>query len=56
MTENRIPQGLLYEELCAEPLIVRGGELVVPNAPGLGITINDDFLRRNLDEGEMYWD
>ena len=37
-------------------MIVRDGELAVPNAPGLGITLNDDFLRHNLAEGEEYWD
>jgi L-alanine-DL-glutamate epimerase-like enolase superfamily enzyme len=56
MTENRIPQGQLYEELCAEPMIVRDGQLQVPNAPGLGIRVDDDFLRANLAEGEEYWD
>jgi L-alanine-DL-glutamate epimerase-like enolase superfamily enzyme len=55
MTENRIPQGQLYEELATEPLVVKDGELQLPNAPGLGITLNDDFLRHHLDEGEVYW-
>ena len=56
MTENRIPSGLLYEELCTEPMVVKDGQLTVPNTPGLGITINDDYLRHHLDEGEVYWD
>jgi L-alanine-DL-glutamate epimerase-like enolase superfamily enzyme len=56
MTENRIPQGELYEVLATEPLLVKNGELHLPNAPGLGITLNDDFLRRHLDDGEVYWE
>jgi L-alanine-DL-glutamate epimerase-like enolase superfamily enzyme len=35
---------------------VKDGELQLPNAPGLGITLNDDFLRHHLDDGEVYWD
>jgi L-alanine-DL-glutamate epimerase-like enolase superfamily enzyme len=56
MTENRIPQGQLYEELAVEPLCVENGELVVPNAPGLGIRLDHDFLRAHLDDGETYWE
>jgi len=56
MTENRIPQGQLYEALAVEPLRVENGELVVPNAPGLGIRLDHDFLRAHLDEGETYWE
>ena len=45
MTENRIPQGLLYEEMDENPMIVRNGYLQVTDRPGLGITLNEKALR-----------
>lgn len=56
MTENRIPNGGLYEDMDENPMIVRDGHLVVPDRPGLGITLRPDVLRLNLWEGETYWD
>lgn len=35
MTENRIPQGGLFAEMNAEPMIVKDGKLRVPDTPGL---------------------
>lgn len=49
MTENRIPQGLLYEELAAEPMVVKDGKLKVPNAPGLGIAVRPEVINPFLD-------
>jgi len=34
---------------------VRAGLLRVPDAPGLGIDMNNDFLRRQLKQGEVWW-
>jgi galactonate dehydratase len=34
---------------------VRKGMLKVPTAPGLGLEINPDFLKKNLAPGEEYW-
>jgi L-alanine-DL-glutamate epimerase-like enolase superfamily enzyme len=34
---------------------VKNSQLTVPTAPGLGLEINPDFLRKNLVEGEEYW-
>ena len=34
---------------------VRKGLLKVPTGPGLGLQINEDFLKRNLVDGEPYW-
>ncbi len=34
---------------------VRAGLLRVPDAPGLGIEMNNDFLRRQLKQGEVWW-
>lgn len=33
------------EELLAEPLVVRDGELPLPTGPGLGIELNEDLVR-----------
>ena len=56
MTENRIPQGGIFEAMNADGMTVKAGKLQVPNTPGLGITLVDDVLRANLGEGEVYWD
>jgi L-alanine-DL-glutamate epimerase-like enolase superfamily enzyme len=34
---------------------VRNGLLMVPAAPGLGLEMNPEFLRKNLAPGEEYW-
>jgi L-alanine-DL-glutamate epimerase-like enolase superfamily enzyme len=56
MTENRIPQGGLFAEMNADPLVVHKGKLKLPDKPGLGITLVDQVLRDNLGPGEVYWD
>jgi len=53
MTENRIPQGQLYEEMAEEPMIVRDGMLTVPSGPGLGITVRPEVMNRII-EGEPW--
>jgi L-alanine-DL-glutamate epimerase-like enolase superfamily enzyme len=37
------------------PPVVRGGMLKVPGGPGLGLELNEEFLRKNLMAGESYW-
>ena len=37
-------------EFIETPLDVREGQLHMPDAPGLGIEMNMDFLRANADE------
>lgn len=49
MTENRIPQGDLYEQLGVEPMMVKDGKLKAPNAPGLGIDVRPDVINPFLD-------
>ena len=49
MTENRIPQGELYAELGAEPMVVKDGKLKVPNTPGLGIEVRPDVINGFID-------
>ena len=36
-----------YNAFLSEPLEVRDGDLIVPNRPGLGISLNPDYLRAN---------
>ena len=36
-----------YNAFLSEPLEVRDGDLVVPNRPGLGVSLNPDYLRAN---------
>ena len=40
---------------AGNPPEVRKGLLKVPTAPGLGLEINPDFLKKNLTPGEEYW-
>jgi galactonate dehydratase len=37
------------------PPTVRKGALSLPEGPGLGLDLDEDFLRKNLVEGEPYW-
>jgi galactonate dehydratase len=39
-----------YDIFIEEPLDIRGGQLFMPDSPGLGITMNMDYLRANADE------
>jgi L-alanine-DL-glutamate epimerase-like enolase superfamily enzyme len=56
MTETRISQVPLIEAMGQEKLLVADGRLKVPDGPGLGITLNEDVLRRELLDGEPYWE
>lgn len=40
----------------SNPPEVRDGLLKVPEGPGLGLDLDPDFLRRNLVEGEPFWE
>jgi L-alanine-DL-glutamate epimerase-like enolase superfamily enzyme len=51
MSENRIPQGDLYEELGEEPLTVKDGNLKVPDRPGLGINARPEVMNRIIENG-----
>jgi L-alanine-DL-glutamate epimerase-like enolase superfamily enzyme len=56
MTENRIPNGRLFDEMNTQPLRVKDSKLSLPAGPGLGIELMPEVLRANLKEGEPYWD
>jgi L-alanine-DL-glutamate epimerase-like enolase superfamily enzyme len=51
MSENRIPAGLLYEEMSEEGISVKDGNLKVPDGPGLGITLRPEVLNEFIDNG-----
>ncbi len=48
--------GRLREQMTTgEPPAVRNGILRVPNKPGLGLEIDEGFLRKHLAKGEPWW-
>ncbi|MDI6754781.1 MAG: mandelate racemase/muconate lactonizing enzyme family protein [Thermodesulfobacteriota bacterium] len=36
----------LQSELATEPITVEDGQIIIPDRPGLGVTINDDFVKK----------
>lgn len=46
--ENCVEQSPLRHELTVERIDAQGGLMAVPDRPGLGVTINEDFVRRTL--------
>ncbi|HYO83651.1 MAG TPA: mandelate racemase/muconate lactonizing enzyme family protein [Bryobacteraceae bacterium] len=56
-SESRLgrPEGM-YEQMVADGKpAVRNGVLHMSKAPGLGLTINEDHIRKHLATGEPYW-
>ena len=56
MSENRIPNGGLYEEMNEDGMDVSGGMIRLPAGPGLGIKLVPEVIKENLMPGEPYWD
>lgn len=56
-SESQLGRANHYIEGMAagNPPEVRNGLLTVPTAPGLGLEINAEFLKKNLAAGEPYW-
>jgi len=49
-------EGHRLEGMAAtNPPVVRRGMLKVPGGPGLGLSLSEDFLRKNIMPGETYW-
>ena len=49
--------GRLREQMTkGEPPAVKNGLLRVPNKPGLGLEIDEAFLRRTMAKGEPWWE
>jgi L-alanine-DL-glutamate epimerase-like enolase superfamily enzyme len=56
VSETRLSQNPLLEEMSEEGINVVDGKLAVPTGPGLGITLLPEVLQANRMEGEPYWD
>ena len=56
-SESALGRPSRYVESMARsnPPVVKDGLLKVPEGPGLGVDLDEDFLRKNLVEGEPYW-
>jgi L-alanine-DL-glutamate epimerase-like enolase superfamily enzyme len=48
-------QPLLQEMFPAEPPVVKKGILQVPDRPGIGLMIDNDFLKKHLIKDEPWW-
>jgi L-alanine-DL-glutamate epimerase-like enolase superfamily enzyme len=49
-------RGEVTEQMTpAEPPVVKNGILQVPDRPGLGLLIDDDFLKKHLIKDEPWW-
>lgn len=46
---------VLQEMTPAEPPVVKNGILQVPDRPGLGLILDDDFLKKHLIKDEPWW-
>ena len=49
------PTRQVEDMAAANPPVVRKGELQVPMEAGLGVTLNEEFLRKILADGEPWW-
>jgi L-alanine-DL-glutamate epimerase-like enolase superfamily enzyme len=56
VSETRISQNSLIDEMGEDEITVVDGKLAVPTKPGLGITLIPEVLQENLMDGEPYWD
>jgi L-alanine-DL-glutamate epimerase-like enolase superfamily enzyme len=56
MMETRISQYDIIDKMVEEPIQVVNGQIIVPDRPGLGITLIPEVLHANLEEGEPYWE
>jgi L-alanine-DL-glutamate epimerase-like enolase superfamily enzyme len=52
MTECRIPQGQLYAEMSEEGIVVKDGNLKVPEGPGLGMTLRPEVINEIIEGGK----
>ena len=56
-SESRLgrPEGIYEGMVAGGRPAVRNGILHMPNAPGLGLNLNEDHIRKHLAAGEPYW-
>jgi galactonate dehydratase len=56
ISENRMTAGDLFDEMNEDGVTVVGGNLKLPNGPGLGIKLIPEVIRDGRLAGEPYWD
>lgn len=56
MSETRLYERPYIREMGEEEVVMRDGNLRVPDGPGLGVTLVPDVLKANLKAGEPFWD
>jgi galactonate dehydratase len=49
------PSRYVESMAASNPPLVRNSALKLPEGPGLGVHLNEDFLKANLVDGEPYW-
>ncbi len=56
-SESRLGRaGGIYEQMVADGRpAVKNGVLHMPKAPGLGLALSEDHLKKHLAKGEVYW-
>jgi L-alanine-DL-glutamate epimerase-like enolase superfamily enzyme len=56
MSETRLAHpDHLVEQIGSEAVVVADGKLALPAGPGLGVTLDPEAVKANLEEGETYW-
>ena len=55
-TTMNLGQKYMHEGIIEETLVVKDGMLQVPDGPGLGITVREEAIKRELPDGEPFWD
>lgn len=53
--ENGLGQGGIEKMAAENPPVVRKSQLKLPEGPGLGLKMNEEFLREHVARGETYW-
>ncbi len=53
--ENGLGGGVKEKMAADNPPVVRNSQLRLPEGPGLGLRMNEDYLRAHMAKGETYW-
>ncbi len=46
IVEYSLAHNPLQHELAVDPITVADGRIAIPEGPGLGVSINEDFVKR----------
>lgn len=55
-TTMNLGQHYMHQDIIEERIVVKDGMLRVPEGPGLGITVNEEAIKRRLPHDEPFWD